>query len=258
VELGLEDRVVLVGGSSRGIGRAIADEFLREGARTVLTGRDSESLARTASELGNQYGEGRILPVQADLTSSRDVARVVETVMTTWGRVHTAIANVGTGRGTPGWASDPDDWTRLFEANVFGAAKLVGAVLPSMVAAKDGNVVLIGSIAGIESLPAPLPYSAAKAALANYAKNLSRQVGQFGVRVNCVAPGNVLFQGGSWDRRRSERSEEIDHYIETEVPLQRFGRVEEIAAVVVFLASTRASFVTGACVVVDGGQTRGW
>jgi 3-oxoacyl-[acyl-carrier protein] reductase len=109
----------------------------------------------------------------------------------------------------------------------------------------------------VESTPAPLPYSAAKAALINYAKNVSRLVGTNQVRVNCVAPGNILFPGGSWERHIEQRHDEVMNYIRTEVPLGRFGTPEEIADLVVFLSSDRASFITGACVIADGGQTRG-
>ena len=112
------------------------------------------------------------------------------------------------------------------------------------------------SIAGCEALSAPLPYSAAKAALINVTKNLSRMVGSHGIRVNAVAPGNVLFPGGSWEKKLTENREFFEEYIRREVPLQRFGRAEEVADAVVYLASERASFMTGACVVLDGGQTR--
>jgi 3-oxoacyl-[acyl-carrier protein] reductase len=114
----------------------------------------------------------------------------------------------------------------------------------------------VASIAGLESMPAPLPYSAAKAALVNYGKNLSRLLASRGVRVNSVAPGNVLFPGGSWERHLADRREEVLRYLQAEVPMQRFGRPEEIADLVVYLSSDRASFITGACVVADGGQTR--
>jgi 3-oxoacyl-[acyl-carrier protein] reductase len=101
-----------------------------------------------------------------------------------------------------------------------------------------------------------LPYSAAKAALLNYGKNVARAVGPHNVRVNCVAPGNILFPGGSWERHLLERHDDVQRQIEAEVPLQRFGRPEEVADLIVFLSSDRAAFMTGSCVVADGGQTR--
>ena len=114
----------------------------------------------------------------------------------------------------------------------------------------------MASLTGLESTTAPLPYSAAKSAIINYAKNLARVVAASGVRVNSVAPGNVLFPGGSWERHLNERHDDVMREIEAEVPMRRFGRAEEVADVIVFLSSGRGSFMTGSCVVVDGGQTR--
>ena len=116
---------------------------------------------------------------------------------------------------------------------------------------------MVASIAGLESSSAPLPYSAAKAALLNYGKNLARQLGPFNVRVNSVAPGNILFPGGSWERHLAERRDEVLKLIEAEVPLRRFGRPDEIADLIVYLSSERAAFITGSCIIADGGQTRG-
>src|SRR3954452_12123115 len=125
-----------------------------------------------------------------------------------------------------------------------------------MVTAQRGSIVLVSSIAGLESLGAPIPYGTAKAALEHYAKDLSRRVGRHGVRVNTVAPGNILFPGGTWQRKLDADPAGVQSMIAAEVPLGRFGTPMEIGSAVAFLASDRAAFITGACMVVDGGQTR--
>jgi 3-oxoacyl-[acyl-carrier protein] reductase len=144
----------------------------------------------------------------------------------------------------------------LLASNLLAPTRLVAEMVPHMADGGGGAVVLIGSITGVEATPAPLPYGAAKAALLNYTKNVAREVAKRRVRVNCVAPGNIMFEGGSWDRRMRASPRETASFIASEVPLERFGTVEEVANVVTFLVSDRASFVTGTCVVVDGGQTR--
>lgn len=252
----MTDQVAFVAGSSRGIGRAIAAAFLAEGCRTAITGRDPEALEAARAALAQAYGEDRVLACAGDLTEAGAIGAAVAAVTERWGRIDALVANIGTGRGTPGWNPPEEDWDRLLAMNLGASVRLVAAVLPALVAARAGSVTLVASITGVESTPAPIAYSAAKAALVNYAKNVARLVGPEGVRVNCVAPGNILFPGGSWERHLAQRHDAVMRMIEAEVPLRRFGRPEEIADLVVFLASDRAAFITGACVVADGGQTR--
>jgi 3-oxoacyl-[acyl-carrier protein] reductase len=256
VELHLEDKVVLVAGSSRGIGLATARAFLAEGCRTVITGRDDGALDTARAALESEFGPDRLMPLQGDLRDAQVIEALLASVESRWGRLDCVVANVGAGRGPAGWDVEEFDWHRLIEENLSATYRLVQKVLPAMTQARRGSIVLVASIVGLESTPAPLPYSAAKAALVSYGKNLARQVGSFNVRVNSVAPGNVLFPGGSWERHLAERRDEVMQQIESDVPLRRFGRPEEIADVIVFLSSDRASFITGSCVVADGGQTR--
>ena len=122
--------------------------------------------------------------------------------------------------------------------------------------ARGGSILFIASIVAVEATQAPLPYSAAKAALVNYSKNLSRIVAADKIRVNCLAPGNVFFPGGTWERHLETRREQVEHYIATAVPQKRFGTAEEIADFAAYLVSPLAGFVTGGCYVMDGGQTR--
>jgi 3-oxoacyl-[acyl-carrier protein] reductase len=256
MDLELKDKIALVAGSSRGIGKATARAFLAEGARTVITGRDAASLSQCETEFQKEFGKDRVFAISGDLTQTDQIRKTLEQIKAKWGTPDCVVASIGTGRGPAGWNISETDWQKLFETNLFGSLRLVTEVLPAMTEARKGSIVLVSSIVGIESTPAPLPYSAAKAALNNFQKNVSRQVGASNVRINCVAPGNILFPGGSWETHLKNRRDEVMRYIETEVPLKRFGRPEEIAELIIFLSSDRAAFITGSCVVADGGQTR--
>jgi 3-oxoacyl-[acyl-carrier protein] reductase len=254
MDLGLTDQVVFVAGSSRGIGRGIAAALLAEGARVVLTGRDAASLEATRVELGQ---DDRVLAIAGDFGDAEVIAGAFARTVERFGRIDHLIANLGTGSGKPGWEQDEAEWTRLFEANFFASVRLTQAVLPHLLGnAEGGSVLYISSIVGVEATGAPLPYSAAKAALNNYAKNLARQLGARKVRVNTIAPGNILFAGGSWERHLANRRESVEAMLKNEVPQQRFGTVEEIASLACYLCSPPAGFATGSCFVMDGGQTR--
>lgn len=257
MHLNLENRIALVAGSSRGIGYAIVEVLLAEGARVVITGRSEESLKRAAARLRERYGGDRFLCFPGDLTEPVTIRSLIRRVRDHWGRIEIFVGAVGSGRGTLGLEVPELEWQRLFEINFWSAQRLLNELLPDFIQSGSGCIVLIASITGVESTSAPLPYSTAKAALIHYVKNLARQLGPYNVRANCVAPGNILFPGGSWETHLAQRHEEVMNYIRCEVPLNRFGDPREIADVVAFLASDRASFITGACVVADGGQTRG-
>lgn len=256
MDLHLDDAVVLVAGSSRGIGLATARAFLAEGSRVVITGRDEDALQQARASLLSEFDPGSLLAQSGDLRQPAVIEALLASVEERWGGLDCLVANVGNGRGPIGWDLAETDWERLFEENFSIAYRLVQRVLPAMTRTRRGSIVLVASIVGVESAPAPLPYAAAKAALLNYAKNVARQVGPDNIRVNAVAPGNILFPGGSWERHLAERRDEVMQMIEAEVPLRRFGQPDEIANLIVFLSSQRAAFITGACIVADGGQTR--
>lgn len=259
MDLELSARVAFVAGGSRGIGKAIARRLVLEGAQVAVAARTKATLDSSVLELaGLSTRDNQVIAYQGDLTDIASVDRAVRTVSERWRAPDIVIANVGTGRGPRGWDASDEAWHLALQANLLCSVQLARAFLPGMIARGSGVIVLISSITGVEATPAPLPYSAAKAALVNYAKNLARDVGQHGVRVNVVAPGNIMFDGGSWAERLSANPEAVTTMLRSEVPLRRFGGVEEIADVVAFVASDRASFMTGSCIVVDGGQTRSY
>jgi 3-oxoacyl-[acyl-carrier protein] reductase len=255
MNLRLTDQVVFVAGSSRGIGRAIATALLEEGARVVFTGRNEETLERTIADVATAENHSRILPISGDFTDHNSIRSAFATTIGHFGRIDHLIANLGTGSGTPGATPPADDWTRLFEQNFFASVRLTEACLPHL-RNYGGSILYISSIVAVEATPAPLPYCAAKAALNNYAKNLSRHLAGDNIRVNTICPGNILFPGGTWERHLKKNREPVEAMLLSEVPQNRFGTPEEIASLAAYLCSPLAAFSTGGTYIMDGGQTR--
>ena len=255
MDSGLKDKVVLVTGSSRGIGKAIASSFLAEGARVIISGRDGRSLDKTLEEFENRYGNGFICKYQGDLTQTDEIVKCLDFVKIKFNRIDILVANVGSGKSIPGLTADLNEWERMLKLNLIGSINIVREFIPLM-KQNGGNIVFISSIAGCEVLGAPMTYSVAKSGLISLSKNLSHILAKDNIRVNIVAPGNINFKGGRWEELIIEKPDIMENYIKKSVPMQRFGKPEEVADAVIFLASERASFITGACLVVDGGETR--
>jgi 3-oxoacyl-[acyl-carrier protein] reductase len=258
LNLELDQTVSVIAGGSRGIGRATAEAFLDEGARVLISARDESRLSAVHGALAARFDETVVATHAGDVGDRSTAETVVETAYEKWGRLDTLVLNAGSGSGIVGFNPGAEEWDRLLATNLRGAVTLAEAALPRMLDAGRGSLVFVGSVASGEDVGAPLPYAAAKAALTRYAAGLAREIGPRGLRVNCVAPGNVLTSGGPWERRLVDDPEDLRALLDREVPLGRLGRPEEIAAVIVFLSSAAASFVTGSVVTADGGQTRGY
>ena len=252
MDLGLAGKVAIVTGSSRGIGRGIATRLAEEGASVVLCARGGDDLEATVRSIASP---GRAIGIVADVTTPEGAAAVVAAAVEQLGGVDIVVNNVGGSGAKTVEDMDAADLQAVLDKNLFPAVNVSRAALPSLRTRGGGVIAIISSIWGREGGGAP-SYNIAKAAELSLAKAMATDLAKDGVRVFSVAPGSTLFSGGSWERRTHDDPAGIAAFIERELPFGRLGTVDEIADVVTFMVSPRASWVVGTCVTVDGGQSR--
>ena len=255
MDLSLEEKRVLITGGSRGIGAATARSFLKEGAKTYIVSRGSNQLYQTKSSLVKEFSESQIVVDECDCTDPTSLLLLKERIQEKWNGLDILIANVGDGSSVPDELPDEDQWEKTWKNNFDSALYTVRAFLPMLKESK-GCLLFVSSITAMEAFGAPVDYSTAKSAISALAKNMARKLAQE-VRVNVLAPGNVWFPGGSWDNKLKKNPERVKKIIKSTVPMNRFGKPEEMADAIVFLCSEKANFITGSVLVVDGGQTVG-
>ena len=253
MDLGLRDKVALVTGGSRGIGRMTARRLAEEGCHVAICARGAEGVEGTLEEL-RAFG-GRVHGVAADVTAAGEVERFVEESAGTLGGVDLLVANVGGSAGGELLESTPEDWVRTFDLNLFHAVRALRAAVPHMRARGGGSAVVISSISGWKAGPRT-QYGSAKAAEIFLSSGLAWELGKDRIRVNTVSPGSTLFPGGGWERVKTNEPERFTAFEQREFPLGRLGTAEEIADVVTFVLSPRASWINGANIPVDGAQGR--
>ena len=256
MDLGLTDKVAIVTGSSRGLGLASARALVAEGCRVCICARGEERLAEAAIEVEAAARKpGMVAAVQADVSTLAGVELVIERTVETFGGLDILVNNVGKAGGGDILQTSDAEWQAAFDETLFPAIRASRLAVPHIKARGGGSIVMIASIWGRES-GGRMTYNAVKAAEISLAKAMAQQLAPSNIRVNSVAPGSILFPGGSWHKRQQADPEGIARMIKSELPFGRLGRADEVANVVCFLASPRSSWVSGASVTVDGCQSR--
>jgi len=255
MDLNLDNKKVLITGASRGIGLAVAESFLQEYAKICLVSRGSYALFENEKKLQDAYGLEGVFACKCDCTNVESLNSLKNEVKDKWDGLDVVVVNVGDGRSTTAALPDNEQWQNSWNNNFESALQTARTFLPMLEKSK-GCLLFISSIAGTEAFGAPTDYSTAKSAIIALAKNMARKLAP-DVRVNVIAPGNVYFEGGSWDQKIQQDKKSVDKIIKSRVPMNRFAVPQEIADSAVFLCSDRASFITGTTLVIDGGQTVG-
>lgn len=256
MDLGLTGKVAIVTGGSRGLGLAAAKALAAEGAHVLICARGEEQLQKAVNEiLHYAASSARAITVTADVSTEAGVSSVVDFAIKSFGRLDVVVNNVGLGKGGELETTSDADWQEAFDQTLFPAIRMSRAAVPHLRQQGGGAIVIVSSIFGREA-GGRMTYNAVKAAEISLTKSLAQQLAKDQIRVVSVAPGSILFEGGSWWKRQQADPQGIAQFIKQELPFGRFGKPEEVGAAIAFLASPKASWISGTTVVVDGCQSR--
>jgi NAD(P)-dependent dehydrogenase (short-subunit alcohol dehydrogenase family) len=248
----LTGKTAIITGSSRGIGRAIAEAIADQGARVVISSRKPGPCEEVAAEINKKHGDGTAIAIPANISSKEDLQAMVDETNKSFGKIDILVCNAASNPyyGPMAGISD-DQFTKILQNNIISNHWLVQMVAPQMQARKDGAIIIVSSIGGLRGTPIIGAYNISKAADFQLARNLATEFGADNIRVNCIAPGLIKtdFAKALW-----ENPETLKRSL-TGTPLKRIGEPEEIAGAAVYLASKAGSYMTGQMLVVDGGAT---
>ena len=248
--LNLAGKTALITGSSKGIGFAIAKALHSEGCIVSLNARDEKNLHEASRQL-----KGSVIAI-GDVSKIDDAIRVVNESTLKLGGIDILICSVGSGKSVAPGFENAEEWQRVFELNFWSAVNVVDSARGALRKSK-GIIICISSICGLEVIPdAPITYSTAKAALNAYVRGMAKPLGKDGIRINAIAPGNIMFPGSGWEEKLGDDPAGVMAKIQKEVSLQRFGKLEDVSNIALWLSAPSAGFVSGSIFVVDGGQSR--
>ena len=250
----LTGKVAIITGSSRGIGRAIAEAMADHGAKVVISSRKADACAEAADAINGKHGDGTAIVIPANISSKDDLQHLADETKRQLGQIDILVCNAASNPyyGPMAGISD-DQFRKIFENNVLANHWLIAMVAPAMVERKDGSIIIVSSIGGLTSSTVIGAYNVSKAADFQLARNLAAEFGPSGVRVNCIAPGLVRtdFARALWENPDTLKA------VTRHTPLRRIGEPHEIAGAAVFLAAPASTFMTGQTIIVDGGSTTG-
>ena len=256
MDLGLAGKVAIVTGASRGLGLAAAQALVSEGANVTVCARGEAALKSAVQSLQKSAAGGaRVAHAVADVSTESGVKAVVDTAVREFGGIDVVVNNVGLAKGADIEATTDADWQEAFDQTLFPAIRMSRLAVPHIRKRGGGAIVIVSSIFGRES-GGRMTYNAVKAAEISLTKSLAQQLAKDQIRVVSVAPGSILFEGGSWWKRQQADPAGIAAFVKQELPFGRFGKPEEVGAAIAFLASPKASWISGTTVVVDGCQSR--
>jgi NAD(P)-dependent dehydrogenase (short-subunit alcohol dehydrogenase family) len=250
MDLGLKGKNAIITGSTRGIGRAIAECLAAEGVNVAIGARDDEATAQAGKEIAEQHGV-KVFAQPCNVKDADAYKAWLEAAIEELGGLDIFVPNVSGGGGM----DSEKNWWRNFEIDVLHTVRGAETCLPALKASGAGSIVIIGSTNAVETFMGPMAYNAMKAALVTYSKQLSQFVAAKGVRVNTVSPGPIYFEGGAWEMIKGTMPKVYEGTLK-QIPAGRMGTPEEVARVVAFLASPAASLVTGINLVADNGFTK--
>ncbi|WP_114954390.1 SDR family NAD(P)-dependent oxidoreductase [Sphingosinicella terrae] len=250
----LTGKVAIVTGSSRGIGRAIADAMADQGARVVISSRKAEACREAADAINARHGDERAIVVPANISSKEELQHLADETRAAWGRIDILVCNAASNPyyGPMGGISD-EQFRKILDNNILSNHWLIQMVAPEMIERRDGSIIIVSSIGGLKASPVIGAYNISKAADFQLARNLAAEFGPHQVRVNCIAPGLIRtdFARALWENPKTLET------VTSLTPMRRIGEPDEIAGAAVFLASPASTYVTGQAIVVDGGSTIG-
>ena len=256
MDLQLKDKVAIITGSSKGLGLASARALIAEGARVTICARGGGPLRDAARALRSLAGrDDAVLDVEADVATLEGCEKVMQGTLARFGRLDILINNVGKAAGTDIASTSDEEWQSAIDQTLVPSIRMSRLAVPAMRSAGGGVILMIASIWGRES-GGRMTYNAVKAAQVSLAKAMAQQLARDNVRVNSIAPGSISFEGGTWWKRQQEDPAGIAEFVKRELPFGRFGTADEVGNVVAFLASPRASWISGASITVDGCQSR--